>query len=195
MGFTDLFAQNVLLRWLLGRGTAHELALSMTGVRLGERVAQLGLGDGGLCVALAGKVGYTGRVCGVDEDAGDLERTRRAAERAGVLVELEHAPPTMLPLEDAAFDLVVVMAAGSSVAPAAPVLGEALRILRPGGRCVVLILAPRAGVIGAIAAAQRPATALAPAELVHRLQASGFRASRQLALRDGLAFVEAMKAA
>lgn len=192
MGFRDLLAQNVLLRRLTGRGMTYDLALSMAGVRLGERVAQVGLGDGGLFVALAGKVGYTGRACGVDPQATAVERARRGAERAGVLVELERAPVTALPLDGDSIDLLVVMAVGSAVAPTPDVLGEALRVLRPGGRCLVIVPASRGG-LGAVAATG--AASPAADDLVARLQQCGFRASRQLAQRDGLTFLEATKTA
>lgn len=194
MGVSDLFAQNVLLRWLRGRGAPHDLALSMAGVRLGERVAQIGLGDGGLFVALAGKVGYTGRACGVDDRPAAIERARRAAERAGVLIELEQAPPEMLPLDEGAFDLVVVLAAGGAVTAAPGVFREALRVLRPGGRCVTIASVPRGGVFGTIAAASG-AAGPAGYEMVGQLRQAGFKASRQLAIRKGTAFFEATKAA
>jgi len=179
MGLKDLFAQNLLLRRLSGQGPSSELALSMTGVRLGERVAQAGLGDASLLVAIASKVGYTGRACGVDADARTLARAQRAADRAGVLVELAEAPADALPLDPDSFDLVVVLASRSSVAPTTAVLADARRVLRAGGRCLV------------IAAAAGPPD---PADIVARLGEAGFKASRQLALREGLAFLEAIKA-
>ncbi len=182
MGFRQLLEQNVLLRWLARRGPGPELALSMAGVRLGERVAQVGLADGGLFVAMAGKVGYTGRVVGVDADGRALERARRAAERAGVLAELEQAPAASLPLEPGTFDLVVVLGVGSSVTPTAEVLVEALRALRPGGRCLAIAAGARSGRASG-----------AHEDLVVRLRECGFKASRQLAERDGLAFFEATK--
>lgn len=179
MGFRDLLAHNLVFRWLTGRAASPDLALSMAGVRLGERVAQVGVGDASLLVAMAAKVGYTGRACGVDADAATLTRAQRAADRAGVLVELAEAPAEALPFEADGFDLVVVLASRSTVTPTTAVLAEARRVLRPGGRCL------------AVMAATGPHT---PADIVARFGEAGFRASRQLALREGLAFLEAMKA-
>lgn len=181
MSLKDLVSQNLLLRWLTGRGHPPDLALSMAGVRLGERVVQLGLGDASLFVALGSKVGYTGRVCGVDEDAAAVARAQRAAERDGVLVEAQQGVPSQTPLGADDFDLAVLLAHRSSLAPVPPVLSEAFRLLRPGGRCLVIVGADAAG----------PATP----GLVPQLRDAGFKASRQLALRDGLAFFEAMKSA
>ena len=64
---------------------------SMVGVKMGDRVLQVGCGDGRHLAVLAGKVGLTGRACGVapDEPAATVART--AAAKAGVLVEIEVA--------------------------------------------------------------------------------------------------------
>ncbi len=181
MSLKDLVSQNLLLRWLTGRGHPPDLALSMAGVRLGERVVQVGLGDASLFVALGSKVGYTGRVCGVDEDADVVTRAQRAADRHGVLVEAQQCAPSRIPLEAHDFDVAVLLAHRTSLVPAPPVLSEAFRLLRPGGRCLVIV--------GADAAR------LATPELVPHLRDAGFKASRELAVRDGLAFYEAMKSA
>ena len=180
MGLKDLFAQNLLLRWLSGHGRSPDLAVSMAGVRLGERVVQFGLGDGRLLVALAAKVGYTGRACGVDDDPSAVARASRAAERAGVLVELEQGPAGRAALDAASFDLAVLLASGTSLAVTPQLLGDALRLLRPGGRCLVVMPG------GAATEATPP--------LVDGLRQAGFKASRELARREGLSFLEATKA-
>ena len=197
MGFSGLFSQNLLVRWLTGRGGTHDLAVTMSGIRLGERLLQVGLGDGRLLVALAGKIGLSGRSCGVDPEAPAVTRAAAMAERGGVLVEVQHAPPSLLPFADGEFDVVVVDLAG---APAAlgtdpgPAFREAWRVLRPGGRCVALMKQVRGGAIGAVE--HRTGRAVtAPADLVREMRASGFKAARLLAERDGLAFAEGVRSA
>src|SRR5579871_5290645 len=44
------------------------LAVTMTGVKLGDRFLAIGLGDPRLTAALAAKAGLTGRACAVDAD-------------------------------------------------------------------------------------------------------------------------------
>ena len=82
-------------------------------------------------------------------------RARKAAAREGVLLELEIAPPTRLPLADAAFDLVVVddtggLLGGMGAADRDAAVREALRLLRPGGRVMVIGSAPRPGLARAL---------------------------------------------
>src|ERR1700687_2985700 len=81
------------------------LVVGMTGVKMGDRLVQVGCADGGRLAAVASKVGLSGRAVAVVPDDASAWRVRKGAERAGVLVEIEIAPPTHLPLEDDAFDL------------------------------------------------------------------------------------------
>ena len=90
------------------RAEPHLLVVSMTGVKMGDRVAYVGCAHGGRLAAVAGKVGLSGRAVAVVPDDRSAARARKGAEEAGVLVEIEVAPPTALPLEDGAFDLAVV---------------------------------------------------------------------------------------
>ena len=79
------------------------LVVSMTGVRLGERVAQIGCAHGGRLAAIAKKVGLSGRAVAIVPDDASAARARKGAAQAGVLVEIETAPPTRVPADDAAF--------------------------------------------------------------------------------------------
>src|SRR5687768_12727235 len=119
------------------------LFVGMTGVKMGDRIAQIGCAHGGRLAAVAGKVGLSGRAVAVLPDEASVARARKGAEQAGVLVELETAPPTRLPLENAAFDLVILDDTGSllgamSVNDRVATIREARRILRPGGRVMVI---------------------------------------------------------
>jgi SAM-dependent methyltransferase len=176
------------------RGAPHALAVSMTGVKMGDRFVQIGCADGGRLGAIASKVGLSGRAAAVVPDADAAVRARRGAEAAGVLVDVEIAPP----LDDASFDLAVVddtagffgsLRAEDRVAA----VREALRILRPGGRAMVIGAAPRGGLGALLSRAQSgpPFTASGGAALA--LQADGFASVRLLAEREGLVFVEGIK--
>src|SRR5260221_8782803 len=127
------------------------LVVGMTGVKMGDRVAQIGCAHGGRLAGIAGKVGLWGQGIAIVPDEESAARARKGAAQAGVLVEVEVAPPTRLPAADAAFDLVVMddtsglvglMRAEDRVAT----IRETLRALRPGGRPIVLGTAPRGGV-------------------------------------------------
>jgi ArsR family transcriptional regulator len=101
-------------------------------------VADLGCGAGALAAALAPHVA---RVIGVDQSAAMLRAARRRL--AGLdQVELHRASLEALPLPAASCDAALLVLVLTYVPAVAPVLAEAARILRPGGRLVVVDLAP-----------------------------------------------------
>jgi ubiquinone/menaquinone biosynthesis C-methylase UbiE len=101
-------------------------------------VADLGCGTGPLTVALAPHVA---RVVGVDASPAMLKAARRST--AGFAnVELHEGRLEALPLADEACDAALLVLGLSYVPDPAPVLAEMLRVLRPGGRGVVVDLLP-----------------------------------------------------
>ena len=179
---------------LPSRNDPFTLVVGMTGVKMGDRLVQVGCADGGRLAAVALKVGLSGRAVAVVPDDASAGRVRKGAERAGVLVEIEIAPPTHLPLEDDAFDLAVIDETGGLLATMreddrATVVGEARRVVRPGGR-VMVIGAVRRGGLGALFTRAQSTPAFDPKPL---LAGDRFRAVRTLAERDGLVFIEALK--
>lgn len=160
---------------------------------MGDRVVQVGCADGGRLAAIAGKVGLSGRAVAVVPDEASAALVRTGASRAGVLVEVEIAPPTSLPLEDHGFDVAIVDDTGGLFGGLAEenrrrLLGELLRVLRPGGRAMVIGAAPQSGVSALLS--RGPRAPLFDAQ--PSLQAAGFKAPRLLAEREGLRFVEAV---
>jgi ubiquinone/menaquinone biosynthesis C-methylase UbiE len=179
---------------LLRHDSPFMLVVGMTGVKMGDRLVQVGCADGGRLAAVASKVGLSGRAVAVVPDDASAGRVRKGAERAGVLVEIEIAPPTHLPLEDNAFDLAVIDETGGLLATMGAddriaAVGEARRVVRPGGRVMVIGAAKRSG-LGAMFTRAQSAPAFDPTPL---LAADSFRAVRTLAERDGLIFIEALK--
>ena len=92
------------------------------------------------------------------------------------------------------FDVIVVNVPGSPALAGHALFREAVRVLRPGGRCVVVTKPARASSPGA-GPARAGHAAMAPAELVETMRGAGFRAARLLAEREGLAFAEGVKSA
>jgi len=121
-------------------------------------------------------------------------RARKGAERQGVLVEVEVAPPTALPVADTEFDLVVIddvsghFAAADAPSQAATVR-EAVRALKPGGRVLAISALPPSGVAAMLGRGPSgPSFDAAPV-----LEAGGCRFVRLLGEREGLRFVEGTK--
>lgn len=101
-------------------------------------VADLGCGTGQLLTTLAP---FVARVVGVDESADMLEGAR---SRAAGLENVELRPGRLeaLPLSDGEVDLAVASLVLHYVESPAHALGEAARILKPGGRVVVIDMQP-----------------------------------------------------
>jgi ubiquinone/menaquinone biosynthesis C-methylase UbiE len=168
----------------------HALAVSMVGVKLGDRFLQIGCGDGGLLAALAAKTGLTGRAAAIDPSADAVARATRTAEREGVLAEISSAPLSDLPFDGASFDVVVLFDVLQPLTPEARTIAlrEVSRVLRQGGRAVVVERAPRGG----LAALLKPRTdARYSAE--EWLLSAGLKAVRLLAERDAQKFVEGVR--
>jgi len=176
----------------------YALVKSMTGVKMGDQIVQIGCAHGGRLGAVASKVGLSGRAVVVAPDEASAARARKGAADAGVLVDVEVAPVTQLPIEDAGFDLALVddtagllgtMRAEDRVAA----IRELRRVLRPGGRAMIVGAAPRAGLGALIARTQSGPPFVASGDAAKALEADGFRSVRELGAREGLVFVEGIK--
>jgi len=89
-------------------GDSNLLVVGMVGTKMGERFVQIGCAHGGRLGAVAAKVGLSGRAVAITPDEASAERARKGAAQAGMLVEVEVAPMTALPVDDRAFDVAVV---------------------------------------------------------------------------------------
>jgi len=176
------------------RGDPHLLAVSMTGVKMGDRILQIGCADGGRLAAVAAKVGLSGQAVAVVPDDSSALRARKGAAEAGVLVDIEMAPPTRLPIEHGTFDVAVIDDTGGFAGALTPearvgMLREVLRALRPGGRAIVIGAAPRGG-LGALLTRAQGGPGF---DAIAALSAEGFTPVRRLAEREGLTYAEGIK--
>ena len=179
-------------------GDSHLLVVGMVGTKMGERFVQIGCAHGGRLGAVAAKVGLSGRAVAITPDETSAERARKGAAQAGMLVEVEVAPLTALPVEDRAFDVAVVDDTGGLLGEMGPedrhgVVRELFRILRPGGRVVALGAIPQTGLSALLKRGPSEPSFAASGAFQELLAADGFRPVRTLAERDGLIFIEAAK--
>ena len=132
------------MRWFR-KPAGDPLAISMSGLKLGDRLLLLGCSDTQLAAALASKVGLTGRACLLDESADRLRAAAAAIEQEGALVESFTSPMAALPFEPGSFDVVVARNAFPAMPAAsrAAVVREVTRVVRAGGRCIVIDDLPR----------------------------------------------------
>ena len=193
-----------MFNFLSRSADASTLAAGMVGVKMGDRIVQIGCAHGGRLGAIAAGVGLSGRAVAIVPDEASAARVNKGAAQAGVLVEIETAPPTRLPADAGAFDVAIVDDTGGLFATMraedrVATVREVLRILRPGGRVMVIAATARGGARALLTRALAVLMTDLPARSGPRfdpgpsLQADGFRSVRTLAERDGLLFVEAIK--
>jgi demethylmenaquinone methyltransferase / 2-methoxy-6-polyprenyl-1,4-benzoquinol methylase len=123
----------------------RERAADLAGLEAGDRALDVCSGTGDLALALALRVGPEGSVIGADFSEPMLELARRkAAERGVGQVTFEWADALELPYGDAEFEAVTVGFGVRNLADIGAGLAEMVRVLRPGGRLVILeITQPR----------------------------------------------------
>jgi ubiquinone/menaquinone biosynthesis C-methylase UbiE len=179
--------------WWPTRSSPYATARAMIGVKPGDRVLVIGAGNGELAAQLALVTGLNGRTLVVDVAPEAAQHVDRAAARAGALVEFNVAPTAILPLDPATFDIVTVNRPLARIPDRdrSATIAEAVRVLRPGGRVLVLEHAERRGLFGARPPAGPALSGDAVREL---LTAAGLRAARVLANAEGRVYVEAIKA-
>jgi ubiquinone/menaquinone biosynthesis C-methylase UbiE len=156
------------------------LQVAMTGVRMGERYLQVFCSDAALTRGLATKTGLSGTAALAAPDDEQARHAQKAADKAGVLIDVKRTPASELSWEDGAFDMVVIDNTGNgfdhlSEPDRTRCLTESRRVLRAGGRVEFI---------------ERTNAAIAVEPL---LAAAGFKPVRTLAERDGFRFVEGLK--
>jgi protein-L-isoaspartate O-methyltransferase len=185
--------------WPFREGSGpYALTEAMTGVRLGERLVYLGAGDPAMFAALAAKVGVTGRARALVESENASESIKRAAARAGVLVEVAVVDFPGLALDEATFDVAVVDATAGVVLTwdqphRSAVSAALLRALRPRGRAIV-VEREKAGLMAAFTRRTEGRTAFRAGDgATMFLEAGGFQPVRLLADLRGERFTEGWK--
>ncbi len=109
-------------------------AADLAGVGPGARVLDVATGTGDLAIELAARVAPGGEVVGSDFSSGMLDRAREKA--GGVRWELGNA--LALPYADGEFDAATVGFGARNFSDLPQGLAEMARVVRPGGRVVVL---------------------------------------------------------
>lgn len=182
----------------LRKSRLEPLPVTMSAVRMGERVLQVGIDDAAIAAAIAAKVGLSGNAAIAVADESAATRAQSATANAGLLVDIKVTALSSLPFDNDAFDLVVVHETRGLLASLDPdtrtsAIREWHRVLRHGGRVMTIEPGTATG-IGSMFKQSRDAESWAAgAGMVGALQSAGFRSARMLADREGLKFAEAIK--
>jgi len=103
-----------------------------------SRVLEIAPGPGYLSVALA-KLGNF-KITGLDISQTFVQMASEYARREGVTVRFVHGSASDIPFEDGSFDLIVCRAAFKNFSEPLRALNEMHRVLKPGGRAMILDL-------------------------------------------------------
>ena len=108
------------------------------GLRAGERVLDLAGGTGDISALLHRRVGETGQVVLTDINGEMLRNGRDRLLDAGIALPLVQCDAEALPFPDRRFDCVTIAFGLRNVTRKERALAEMYRVLRPGGRALVL---------------------------------------------------------
>ena len=140
--FSSVASRYDLMNDLMSLGV-HRLwkrfAIDLAGVRAGERVLDVAGGTGDLTAAFAKQVGAGGLAVLSDINGAMLQQGRaRLLDRGVTGVPLAQADAEALPFADASFDLVTIGFGLRNVTDKDAALRSMLRVLKPGGRLLIL---------------------------------------------------------
>ena len=121
--------------------SAWQLPIEWLNIPAGGVALDVGSGPGNVTASLARAGEPDGVALGVDISEAMLERAVR--NEAGPQVGFLRADAQRLPLRDNTIDAVISMAVFQLIPDPAAALGEIARVLRPGGRLVIMV--PTAG--------------------------------------------------
>jgi demethylmenaquinone methyltransferase / 2-methoxy-6-polyprenyl-1,4-benzoquinol methylase len=126
-----------LMNSVMTAGMHHrwrERAVDLAGIGPGDRALDVATGTGDLAIALARRAGPEGEVVGSDFSEPMLELARRKAPA----ITFECGNALELPYEDDSFDAATVGFGARNFSDLGRGLSEMARVVRPGGRVVVL---------------------------------------------------------
>ncbi|WP_342374097.1 bifunctional demethylmenaquinone methyltransferase/2-methoxy-6-polyprenyl-1,4-benzoquinol methylase UbiE [Myxococcus stipitatus] len=125
-------------------------AVRLSRAKAGDSVLDCASGTGDLALAFKRKVGSTGHVLGTDFCPEMLESAPAKAAKAGLQVDFQVADAMALPFEDNRFDVASIAFGIRNVDDPVKCLKEMGRVVKPGGRVVVLEFGQPEGVFGAL---------------------------------------------
>lgn len=128
----------------------RRVAVRLSGAKEGDSVLDCATGTGDLALAFKRKVGVGGRVVGTDFCPEMLESAPAKAAREGLAVEFQVADALALPFADHSFEVASISFGIRNVDDPVKCLKEMARVVKPGGRVVVLEFGQPQGLFGAL---------------------------------------------
>jgi demethylmenaquinone methyltransferase / 2-methoxy-6-polyprenyl-1,4-benzoquinol methylase len=151
--FTQIAPRYDLTNDVLSMGS-HRLwrrrAVRLSLAKPGDSVLDCATGTGDLAIDFKRVVGPTGRVKGTDFHAAMLSAAPAKAKAVGLEIDFEVADAMKLPYEARQFDIASISFGIRNVDDPRVCLSELARVVKPGGRVVVLEFGQPQGAFGAL---------------------------------------------
>ena len=149
--FADIAGDYDRVNGILSFGIHHlwrNETVLQSGAKSGDRVLDCATGTGDLAISFKKAVGSDGEVLGTDFCYEMIEHAPAKAQERGLQVGFEVADVMELPYEDDRFDIASIAFGIRNVDDPVQALREMARVVRPGGRVVVLEFGQPTGLIG-----------------------------------------------
>jgi SAM-dependent methyltransferase len=169
----------------------HQTSLAMIGAKAGSTVIVVGASEPALAAEVALVTGLNGRTLVVVPDRASQTAIDTAAANAGALVDVETAPATALPGAGGTFDIAVLLDAGHA-SDRDRIVREAARVIRPGGR-VVIIEGKKSGGLRKLLGGSATSAVTGGDDITAALARAGLRGARLLGSADGISYFEATR--
>lgn len=151
--FTQIAPRYDVANDVMSMGT-HRLwrkaAVKRSGAKTGDAVLDCATGTGDLAIDFKKVVGPSGTVLGTDFNAAMLATAPAKAKAEGLDIAFEVADATQLPYPADRFDVASIAFGIRNVDDPSRCLKELARVVKPGGRVVVLEFGQPGGVFGAL---------------------------------------------
>ncbi len=150
--FSQIAPRYDLANDVMSMGT-HRLwrkrAVKAAGAKAGDAVLDCATGTGDLAIDFKRVVGSTGSVLGTDFNADMLKTAPQKAKAEGFDIQFEVADAMALPYADKRFDIASISFGIRNVDDPTKCLRELARVVKPGGRVMVLEFGQPTGLFGA----------------------------------------------
>ena len=119
--------------------SAHEALIKELEPQKGMKVLDIGSGSGETVIAIAEKIGPTGKAVGIDFTPEGIALAREKAKQRKLenIVEFHQANAKELPFPDNTFDAVISECVVCLIEDKQKILNEKVRVLKPGGRVIM----------------------------------------------------------
>lgn len=151
--FSEIAPKYDISNTVLSAGIHHrwrKKAVTLSGAKVGDAVLDCATGTGDLIIAFGKAVGKTGRLLGTDFCSPMMHSAPDKARKNGLSIEFQEADVMNLPYSDNSFSIASIGFGIRNVDDPRKGLSEMARVVKSGGKVVVLEFGQPNGIFGKI---------------------------------------------